>query len=222
MVDCGLDVAVVRVVVLTLDREDRDPVLVDERRRDVVLRRQRVGRAEDDVCTTSLQSPGEVRRLGGDVQAGRDADARQRLLPLEALADRGEHRHLPVRPLDPPHAFGGERKVLHVVSLWLPSFLSRSNQATSSFSCFRCSHSTHAGAEEPASGTFVPASHVSTAARTVGVAAKPQRERDLVELDTETPPEIGETLELVQLADAVEAVTARQTAAGTTSPACSR
>ena len=117
MVDRRLDVAVVRVVVLTLDREHRDPVLGDERRRHVVLRRQRVGGAEHDVRAASLQRAGEVRGLRRDVQAGRDADARERLLPLEALADRGEHRHLPVRPLDPPDAFRGQREVLHVVSV---------------------------------------------------------------------------------------------------------
>ena len=52
-----------------------------------------------------LQRPHEVRGLGRDVQARRDAVAAQRLLALEALADRGEHRHLPVGPLDPPLAF---------------------------------------------------------------------------------------------------------------------
>jgi DNA-binding transcriptional MerR regulator len=41
----------------------------------------------------------------------------ERLLALEALADRGEHRHLPVGPLDPALPLGGERQVLHVVTL---------------------------------------------------------------------------------------------------------
>jgi hypothetical protein len=41
----------------------------------------------------------------------------QRLLALEALADRGQDGHLPVGPGDPPHALGGERQILHVVSL---------------------------------------------------------------------------------------------------------
>ena len=96
---------------------DRDAVLLDERRRDVVLGRERVRRAEHDVGAAGLERAHQVRGLGGDVQAGGDAVAGERLLALEALADRGQHRHLPVGPLDPPHALGGERQVLDVVSL---------------------------------------------------------------------------------------------------------
>ncbi len=116
MVDRRLDVAVVRVVVLALDREDADAVLVHERGRHVVLRRERVGRAEDDVRPTRGQRAGEVRRLGRHVQACGDAVPGERLLPLEALTDRREHRHLPVRPRDAADALGGERQILHVVS----------------------------------------------------------------------------------------------------------
>ena len=117
VVDRRLDVRVVGVVVLALDREGGDAVLVDERRGDVVLGRQRVGRAEHDVRAAGLERAHQVRRLGRHVQARRDAVAGERLLGLEPLADRGQHRHLPVGPLDPPHAFGGERQVFDVVSL---------------------------------------------------------------------------------------------------------
>ena len=117
VIDRGLDVAVVGVVVLALDREDADAVLLDERRGDVVLGRERVGRAEHDVRAARRQRAGEVRRLGRHVQARGDAVPCERLLALEALADRREHRHLPVGPRDPPHALGGERQILHVVSL---------------------------------------------------------------------------------------------------------
>jgi len=116
MVDRGLDVAVVRVVVLTLDREHADAVLLHERGCDVVLRRERVGRAQDDVGAARLERAGKVRRLGRHMQARGDAVAGERLLALEALADRREHRHLPVSPVDPAHALGRERQVFHVVS----------------------------------------------------------------------------------------------------------
>ena len=117
VVDRRLDVRVVRVVVLALDREGRDVELVDERRGDVVLRRERVRRAQHDVGTARLQRAHQVRRLGRHVQARRDAVAGERLLALEPLADRGQHRHLPVGPHDAPHALGGERQILHVVVL---------------------------------------------------------------------------------------------------------
>ncbi len=42
-----------------------------------------------------------------------------------------------------------------------------------------------------------------------GLAAKPQRERDLVELDAEAAPQIGESSQLIQFADSVQAVPAR-------------
>src|SRR5687768_18358774 len=47
VVDRGLDVLVVRVVVLAFDREDRDVVAVDERCGDVVLGREGVGGTEN-------------------------------------------------------------------------------------------------------------------------------------------------------------------------------
>ena len=115
MVDRRLEVLVVRVVVLALDRERADLVRVDERGRDVVLGRQRVRGAQDDLGAAGLQRSHEVRGLGRHVQAGRDAVAGERLLALEPLTDRGQHRHLPVGPLDPAHALRGEREVLDVV-----------------------------------------------------------------------------------------------------------
>ena len=115
VVDGRLDMRVVRVVVLAFDREDGNVVFVDERCGDVVLRRQRIRRAKDDVCAAGLQCPHEIRRLRRDVQARRDAVAGERLFLFEALADRGEHRHLPVGPGDSAHALGSERQILHVM-----------------------------------------------------------------------------------------------------------
>ena len=117
VVDRGLDVLVVGVVVLALDREDRDVVLVDQGGCGVVLGRERVRRAQHDVGAAGLQRAHQVGRLGGHVQAGGDPVALERLLGLEPLADRGQHRHLPVGPHDALHALGRERQVLHVVSL---------------------------------------------------------------------------------------------------------
>ena len=90
VVDRRLDVRVVRVVVLALDREDGDVELLDERRGDVVLRRERVRRAEHDVRAAGLQRAHEVRGLGRHVQARRDAVAAQRLLAVRTA--RGSQR----------------------------------------------------------------------------------------------------------------------------------
>ena len=115
VVDSRLDVRVVRVVVLALDRENRDVVLVNERSGNVVLRRERVGGAKHHVGAAGLQCAGKVRGLGGHVETRRDAIAGERLLVLEALADRGEHGHLAVGPLDAAHALRRKRKVFHVM-----------------------------------------------------------------------------------------------------------
>ena len=183
VVDRGLDVLVVRVVVLALDRERRDPVLVDERGRDVVLRRERVGRADDDVGAARLERAHQVRRLGRHVQAGGDPVAGQRLLGLEPLADRGQHRHLPVGPLDPAHALGGERQILHVISLGRSHRVPFAQAAEISRSCLRCSHSTQSA---PGPGRAHP---VVEGRAELGLAAEARREGDLVELEPEALPQ---------------------------------
>ena len=114
VVDAGVDVAVVRLVVLALDGVDAHAVVVDEGGGDVVLGAQRVAGAEDDVGAARRQGAHEVGRLGGDVQAGADADALERLLLREALADGLEHRHVHVGPLDAQHALRREADVLDI------------------------------------------------------------------------------------------------------------
>ena len=220
VVDRRLDVLVVRVVVLALDREGRDAVLVDERGGDVVLRRQRVGGADDDVGATRLKRAHQVRSLGGHVQAGRDPVAGERLLGLEALADRGEHRHLPVGPLDPAYALGGEARsftsyrLVVAINPFPRSGSSVGGQATSSRSCLRCSQST-----QSADGSCRAAS--LDRGPEIGLAAQPGGEGELVELDGEALAQVAERAELVQLAEAVEPVAGR-VRSGTTSDAASR
>ena len=117
VVDRGLDVLVVGVVVLALDREHRDVELLHERGSGIILGRERVRRAQHDVGSAGLEGAHQVRGLRGHVQARGDAVAGERLLGLEALADRGQHRHLPVRPHDAPQPLGCEREILYVVAL---------------------------------------------------------------------------------------------------------
>ena len=110
-----VEVGVVRVAVLAAAGERRDPVLGDERRGDVVLRRERVRGREDDLGAAGLERPHQVGGLGRDVEAGADPEAGQRLLALEALADQAQDGHLALGPLDPADALGREAEVGHVV-----------------------------------------------------------------------------------------------------------
>ena len=110
----GGDVAVVGRLVLALDRVDGDAEVVDQAGGDVVLGRERVGRDEHEVGAAGDEGPGEVGRLGRDVQAGRHPQAGQRLLDLEPLADRPEHGHVALGPDDPLVADRGQAQVFDI------------------------------------------------------------------------------------------------------------
>ena len=100
-----------RVHVLAVDGVHLRLAVGDQRRGDVVLRGERVGRAQRDLRPAGPQRPHEVRRLRRDVQARADRDALQRPLGGEALADRAQDRHLRVGPLDPGPALGGQTRI---------------------------------------------------------------------------------------------------------------
>ena len=111
----GIDMRVIGVTVLAFAREHADVVVRDEGRRDVILRRERVRRAERDVRAARRQGLHEVRGLGSHVQTGADANPGQGPLLGEALTDTCEHRHLARRPLDATLARAGLSDVAHVV-----------------------------------------------------------------------------------------------------------
>ena len=92
-----------------------DPVLGDERGRDVVLGRQRVRGREHDLGAAGLERAHQVGGLGRDVEARPDAQAVERPLALEPLADEAQDGHLALRPFDAPDALGGEAEVGDVV-----------------------------------------------------------------------------------------------------------
>ena len=106
---------VVGIAILALARVRRDVVVRDERRGDIVLRRQRIRRAQRDLGAAGLQREREVRGLSGHVKARADAQPEERLFLREALRDAGEHGHLARRPLDPPLPCPGEPDIRHVV-----------------------------------------------------------------------------------------------------------
>ena len=105
-----VEVRVVGVPVLAATGEHADPVLGDERGGHVVLGRERVAGGQDHVGAAGLERPHQVGRLGGHVQAGADAEAGERSLALEPLADQAQDRHLPLRPFDPADALGCEAR----------------------------------------------------------------------------------------------------------------
>ncbi len=109
------EVRVVGVAVLAAPGVRRDAVLGDERGRDVVLGRERVAGREHDMRPAGLERAHQVRGLGRDVEAGADAQAVERPVALEALADEAQDGHLALGPLDPSDTLGGEAEVGDVV-----------------------------------------------------------------------------------------------------------
>ena len=105
------DVPVVAPPVHPGPGEDRDPVPDGQRRGDVVLGGQRVGRGQRHRRAARAQQPHQHRGLRGDVQAGRDGQARERLLRGEAPHEAGHQRHGPLRVPDAGVAFGREARV---------------------------------------------------------------------------------------------------------------
>ena len=114
-VDDRVDVAVVGVVVLTLDGVGGDAVLGHEGRRDVVLSGERVGGAEAELGATGGERAHEAGGLARHVQAGADANTLERLLLGEALADLGQHRHFLLSPLDPQYPARREGQIFHIM-----------------------------------------------------------------------------------------------------------
>ena len=109
------DVLVIGLVVLALDGEHLGPVVAHQVGRHVVLRRQRIGGAQRHVRPARLQGDDQVRRLRGDVQAGREAFARERALAREALPQLAQHRHGALGPFGPPPPLVGLAQVFDVV-----------------------------------------------------------------------------------------------------------
>ena len=110
----GGDVPVIAVLVLALDRVDRDAVILDQAGRDVVLGRQRVGCAQQQIGASGLERLGQVGGLGRDVQAGRHPHSGQRLFLLEPLANRPQDGHVALGPLDSLSPGFSQRQVFHV------------------------------------------------------------------------------------------------------------
>ncbi len=108
------DVRVVSVVVLALDGEDGDVVVAHQAGGHVILGGERVGGAERDIGAAVAQGDHQIRGFGRDVQAGRNADALERLVLDEFLADDLQDLHRLVGPLDALLAQIGQFEILYV------------------------------------------------------------------------------------------------------------
>ena len=83
MLERGSQVAVVAFVVLALDRKNGDFVVLDQRRRHIVLSREGIRRAEQNVRAAGFESLHQIGRFSSHMQASREAHAAQRFFLLE-------------------------------------------------------------------------------------------------------------------------------------------
>src|SRR5579872_4462181 len=125
----GFNVLVVACIVLALDREDMHAVVCHEIGRDVVLRRERIARAEPYLGAACGERDHEVGGLRRDVQARTHAQPAQRLCLCEPLADGFEHGHALTGPCDASLAHRGKRWILHIRRVRCGAYLGR--QSTS-------------------------------------------------------------------------------------------
>jgi hypothetical protein len=108
-----LDVAIVGLGVFALDRENRNAG-VDQCGRDIVLRGERVARAEDRVGSAGLECECEIGRFGGDMRTAEQAQPFERLLLRELITDLPKDRHFSRSPIDAPPPIGGQRRILNI------------------------------------------------------------------------------------------------------------
>ncbi len=88
-----IDMFVVRVATLPLDRERRHAEVGNKRGGYVILGGERIRRAQSRTRAAGLKRVHQVRRLGSDVKAGYEGDSLQRLFLLEPAPDEPQNGH---------------------------------------------------------------------------------------------------------------------------------
>jgi hypothetical protein len=105
---------VVYFVVLALDGIDRDAVVAHQRGGHIILRRQRVGGAQNYGGAGIPQGDHQVGGLAGYMQARRNAHAGQGLRLDELVADDLQHRHGLESPLRAALPHIRQRNILYM------------------------------------------------------------------------------------------------------------
>ncbi len=101
VIEGGEDVVVISVIVFALDGENRNAAVADQAGGNVILRRERIRGAENYVGAAVAQANGQVCRFRGDVQAGGNAHALQRLVLDKFFADDLQDLHGLIGPFNP-------------------------------------------------------------------------------------------------------------------------
>ena len=114
VVQSGIEVPVVRLIVFALDGKNRNPVIAHQAGGNVILSRERIGSTKDHIGAAIAQGDHQVRRLAGDVETGGNANALERLVLDEFLADELQNLHGLIGPLDALLAEIGQFHALYI------------------------------------------------------------------------------------------------------------
>src|SRR3972149_3302929 len=96
----GTNVPVISIAVLSLNGKDGDLEMFHKGRGDVILGGEGIGGAQHHISAPGLQGVHQVRRLGGDMKAGRNPYAFEGALFLKSLLYQTQNRHSGLSPLD--------------------------------------------------------------------------------------------------------------------------
>ena len=110
----GMDVAVIGVLVFSLDGENRDLIVKGKACGHVVLGAQGIGGTKADVGAPRFEGPRQGGRLGGDVQARSYPQPLEGFLRCKSFLDGTQHRHRLGRPFDPQFSLVRQSLVLDV------------------------------------------------------------------------------------------------------------
>jgi hypothetical protein len=111
-----MNVPIVTGSILTPDGICSNTIYLIERRRHIILSRQRIRGTQSHLGPTRSQRAHQVRRLRGHMQTRRHTQPGQRPLRLPAFPNRGQHRHPRISPYNAPLALSSQRSVLTVTA----------------------------------------------------------------------------------------------------------
>ena len=114
-VQSGAHVTTIGVGRFAFHRKHRNPVIRNQTRGHIILRREGIRSDQHRLCATGLQRARQVSRLSRNVRAGHEAHAAQRLLRGKSLANQTQHGHLALSPINAPLSLRRERNILDVM-----------------------------------------------------------------------------------------------------------
>src|SRR4029453_7834119 len=92
---------IISFIIFSLDSIDGYLVVLYQRRRDIVLRGKRIGRAQDDIRATGFQGLNQIGGFRGNMKASGKTHAPERLLLAKSLAHALQNRHVLTGPYYP-------------------------------------------------------------------------------------------------------------------------